>query len=75
MFSLSIVRSIRMASVLVTRRMPEPAIALLKQAGLDVDMWHQDSVAMPRDVLMERIKGKKGVLCVLADKMNEVWYR
>lgn len=58
-----------MARVLVTRRIPENGIALLKDAALEVDVWEQDRV-MPRKELLKRAKGAEAVLSLLTDKVD-----
>ncbi len=56
-------------SVLVTRRIPQPGLDLL--AGqCDVDLWDSD-LPIPRDVLLQRVADKDGLLCLLTDRIDD----
>ncbi|MBE3518937.1 MAG: D-glycerate dehydrogenase [Firmicutes bacterium] len=55
--------------VYVTRKIPEPAIALLRES-LDVSVWPEEDVVVPRDVLMREVKEVEGLLCVLTEKVD-----
>ena len=59
-----------MARILVTRPIPDEGINLLKKAGYDVDVYEKDDV-IPRDVLLERVKGVDALLSLLNDKIDE----
>lgn len=54
--------------VYVTRRIPESGINLLQQS-CDVEIWDSDDV-VPRDVFLEAVADKDGVLCLLTDKVD-----
>lgn len=58
-----------MAKILVTRRIPEAGLKLLKTAGLAVDLWKEDRV-VPRAELLRRAKGKDALLTMLTDKVD-----
>jgi glyoxylate reductase len=53
----------------VTRPLPQPAIDLLKNE-CDVDM-NPDDTAVTQPELVEKVKGKDGVLCLLTDTIDE----
>lgn len=54
--------------VLVTRRIPEAGLALLREA-VEVEL-HDSSAAIPRDVLLAAVRGKDGILALLTDRMD-----
>jgi len=58
-----------MAHVLVTRRLPGPAVDRLAAAGHTVDVW-EDDVPPPPEVLRERAAGADGLLCLLTDRID-----
>ncbi len=59
--------------VLVTRRLPGPALERLAQTlgetGAALDLWLEDG-AMPDAVLRERVGPATGLLCVLSDRID-----
>ena len=56
-------------NVYVTRRVPQPGLDLLKNAGIDFDMNPEDRV-LTRGELLDAVKGRDGVLCLLTDKID-----
>jgi D-3-phosphoglycerate dehydrogenase / 2-oxoglutarate reductase len=58
-----------MARILVTRRLPFPAIDRMRDAGHDVDVW-EDPLPPPRDALLERVANAEGLLCMLSDRVD-----
>ncbi|MCS6842947.1 MAG: D-glycerate dehydrogenase [Caldilineales bacterium] len=56
-------------SVLVTRRIPQPGLDLLI-GQCDLDVWDSD-VPIPREVLLQRIADKDGLLCLLTDRIDD----
>ena len=54
--------------VYVTRRIPESGVKLL-QESCEVEIWDSDEV-VPRDVFLEAVADKDGVLCLLTDKVD-----
>jgi len=58
-----------MPKVFVTRKIPEAGINLLKQAGLEVEVSDFDGV-LPRETLLQKVKGVDAILSLLTDKMN-----
>src|SRR4030042_5842436 len=55
--------------VFVTRQIPESGIKLMKDAGFDVEVSPQDGV-IPRDLLLQKVKGVDAILSILTDKMD-----
>jgi len=54
--------------VYVTRRIPESGVKLL-QESCEVEIWDSDDV-VPRDIFLEAVADKDGVLCLLTDKVD-----
>ena len=54
--------------VFVTRRIPEKGLELARQAA-DVEVW-PNPLPPPREVLLEKVKGLAGLLCLLTDKID-----
>jgi glyoxylate reductase len=54
--------------VLVTRRLPPKPMARVTEA-LDVDLWDGEG-AMPRDELLARIRGKRGAITLLTERVD-----
>jgi glyoxylate reductase len=54
--------------VFVTRVIPDAGLNLVRDA-CDMDLW-LDDLPPPHDVLLEKIKGKDGVLSLLTDKID-----
>ena len=59
-----------MSKVFVTRKIPESGIELLKKAGLEVEVSDFDGV-LPREQLLEKVKGADAILSLLTDKVND----
>lgn len=57
------------ARVFVTRQIPQPALDRLAKAGIDYEVYPEDQV-IPRDVLLESVKGRDGILCILTDTID-----
>ncbi len=55
--------------VLITRRVPPPAVELLREAGLDVDILDQDDPPT-RDALLERVRGVTGLVTMLSERVD-----
>lgn len=55
--------------IYVTRNIPKPAIDTLLQAGMDVEVYPEDQV-IPRDVLLEKVKNRDGILCILTETID-----
>jgi D-3-phosphoglycerate dehydrogenase len=56
-------------TVYITRRIPQPAIDLLK-SECDVDINPEDT-AVAQTELLTKVKGKNGILCLLTDTIDE----
>ncbi|MCX7706696.1 MAG: D-glycerate dehydrogenase, partial [Anaerolineae bacterium] len=54
--------------VFVTRIIPEKGLKLV-QEFCDVDLW-ADELPPPRDVLLARVRGVEGMLCLLTDRID-----
>ena len=54
--------------VFVSRQIFPEALKLIS-AEADVDLW-EDELPPPRDVLLEKVKGIDGLLCLLTDKVD-----
>lgn len=59
--------------IYVTRMLPEPVIAKIREAGFDYDVYPVDQV-IPRDVLLREVKDRDGILCILTDKIDKDVY-
>jgi glyoxylate reductase len=55
--------------VLVTRRIPSSVLARLEQS-CDVDVYVDESGAIPRELLLDRIAGKQALVCLLTDRID-----
>jgi glyoxylate reductase len=58
------------AKILVTRRIPTPGIKMLESHFSDVEINEEDR-PFTREELLEKVKGKDAVLCLLTDKIDE----
>ncbi|MBX5475983.1 MAG: D-glycerate dehydrogenase [Clostridia bacterium] len=59
------------ANVYVTRRLPEPALEILREAGLSFRVWPEEGRPVPRDVLLQEVRDCDGLLCLLTDRVDE----
>ena len=55
--------------IFVTRKIPEIGINFLKERGFEVEVSEIDGV-IPREVLLEKVRGADAILSLLTDKMN-----
>jgi glyoxylate reductase len=62
-----------MPKVFVTREIPEEGINLLKEKGYEVEVSDFDGV-LPREQLLEKIKGADAVLPLLTDKIDAEFF-
>lgn len=58
-----------MPKVFVTRRIPDSGIALLQEEGFEVEVSDFDGV-LPRQLLLQKVKGADGILSLLTDKID-----
>ncbi|MFK2826505.1 D-glycerate dehydrogenase [Bacillus sp. B190/17] len=56
--------------VYVTRKLPEEIISRLKE-NYEVDMWPEEEVQVPREVLVEKVKKADALLTVITDQLDE----
>ena len=61
-------KSVSNPRVFISRYIPEERLALARQR-CQVDLWPED-LPPPRDVLLERVNGVDGVLCLLTDRID-----
>ncbi|RJP20447.1 MAG: D-glycerate dehydrogenase [Candidatus Omnitrophota bacterium] len=57
-------------NVYITRKIPQPALDRLREAGIQFDVYPHDEV-IPHDVLLEQVAGRDGILCILTDTIDE----
>jgi len=57
-----------MAKVFVTRKIPEDGLKLL-EGKVELEVWEEDRV-IPREVLLEKVKGVEAILSLLTDKID-----
>ena len=55
--------------VFVTRILPEVGMEMLHQVA-EVEVW-QESLPPPYQILLEKVQGKDGLLCLLTDQIDE----
>jgi len=58
-----------MPRVLITRRVPPPAVELLERAGLVADVIDQDDPPS-REMLLERARGVSGLIAMLSERVD-----
>jgi glyoxylate reductase len=56
-------------AVLISRQLPEPAVELARSRA-EVDAYPVDA-PMPRALLLERLAGKQGLVCVISELVDE----
>ncbi|MDH4619847.1 D-glycerate dehydrogenase [Brevibacillus sp. AY1] len=56
--------------VYITRRIPESAVAKLRES-CEMDMWDETDVPVPREVLVDKIQAVDGLLCMLTETIDE----
>ncbi|KAM8880420.1 LOW QUALITY PROTEIN: glyoxylate reductase/hydroxypyruvate reductase [Spinachia spinachia] len=57
--------------VYVTRQIPPEGLRILCESGqVKFDLWDSDDVPVPRDELLQRVKGVDGLVCVLTEKID-----
>jgi len=59
-----------MSRVFVTRKIADEGLELL-QGKVDLEIWEEDRV-IPREVLLEKVKGVDAILSLLTDKMDSI---
>ncbi len=57
-----------MAKVFVTRRLPEVALDMVREVA-EMELW-EGELPPPYEVLLEKVKGIDGLLCLLTDRID-----
>ncbi|MCA1064970.1 D-glycerate dehydrogenase [Rossellomorea sp. AcN35-11] len=57
-------------SIYITRKLPESIIAPL-QAQFEVDMWEDEDVPVPRDILLHKAEASSALLTMLSDNVDQ----
>ncbi len=52
----------------VTRKLPEVILEEFKRQ-VDVEIWDKET-PIPYDTLLEKVRGKQGLVCLLSDKVD-----
>ncbi|MCF2937157.1 D-glycerate dehydrogenase [Paenibacillus alkaliterrae] len=55
--------------IYITRKIPETALLKLAE-NCDVEMWQQESIPVPRDVLEEKVRDADGLYCLLTEAID-----
>ena len=63
------VANVRTGRVVVTGKIPEPGLALLRGADHDVNDW-PDATAIPRDELLRRVAGADVIVTLLTERID-----
>lgn len=58
-----------MPKIFVTRQIPENGLRLLREKGWEVEVYETNGV-IPRDVLLEKVRGANAILSLLTDKID-----
>lgn len=56
--------------IFITRKLPGSILEKLEES-FDIDMWEKEDVAIPRDVLLEKVWDAHGLLCMLTETIDE----
>ncbi|XP_047220745.1 glyoxylate reductase/hydroxypyruvate reductase b [Girardinichthys multiradiatus] len=57
--------------VYVTRQIPPEGLRILRDSGqVHFELWDSDDVPVPRNELLQNVKGVDGLLCVLTEKID-----
>ncbi|WP_089968200.1 2-hydroxyacid dehydrogenase [Lihuaxuella thermophila] len=57
-------------NVYITRKIPEPALARLREA-CDISMWEEEDIPVPREILEREITKADGLFCLLTETIDE----
>jgi glyoxylate reductase len=55
--------------ILITRRPPKHVLDLLKEK-LEVEIWDSEEEQIPREILLNNLEDKDGLLCLLTEKID-----
>ncbi|MFD1706814.1 2-hydroxyacid dehydrogenase [Siminovitchia sediminis] len=56
--------------IYITRKLPDRILEGLDK-HFDIDMWPKEEEAVPRGILLEKVKDVQGILCMLTENMDE----
>ncbi|RWR09651.1 D-glycerate dehydrogenase [Siminovitchia fortis] len=56
--------------IYITRKLPAGIVKKL-EGEFNIDMWDQEEEAIPREVLLEKVKDVQGLLCMLTETIDE----
>ncbi|XP_041641557.1 glyoxylate reductase/hydroxypyruvate reductase b [Cheilinus undulatus] len=60
-----------MQRVYVTRQIPPDGLKILRESGqVQFELWDSDDTPVPRQELLQKVKGVDGLLCVLTEKID-----
>jgi glyoxylate reductase len=56
--------------VVITRKIPEEALVMIRSA-CEVDLWDEEEIPIPREILLSRIADADGLFCLLTETVDE----
>jgi glyoxylate reductase len=56
-------------TILVTRKLPEEALTILRNAG-DLQLWEQDEI-IPRQTLLQKVGSATALLCMVTERIDD----
>ncbi|RST76424.1 D-glycerate dehydrogenase [Siminovitchia acidinfaciens] len=56
--------------IYITRKLPAGIVKKL-EGNFYIDMWDQEEKAIPRDVLLDKVKDSQGLLCMLTETIDQ----
>jgi len=59
------------AKIFVSRLLPDAAMDMLKASRHQIDVWPHSDVTIPRQTLLEKVKGVDGLLCLITEKVDK----
>lgn len=57
-------------NIYITRKLPSSIIEKLEKS-FHIDMWEKEEEAIPRELLLEKVKEAQGLLCMLTETIDE----
>ncbi|KAK8807036.1 hypothetical protein WA158_003795 [Blastocystis sp. Blastoise] len=60
--------------ILVTRKIPQEAMDMLLKANVELVHWDKAAEAIPRDKLLQMVKGCDGAYVLLTEKINDEFF-
>ncbi|WP_342716216.1 hypothetical protein [Paenibacillus catalpae] len=55
--------------IFITRKIPSSALDMLTMA-CEVDMWEEEDIPVPRNVLEQKVRDVEGLLCLLTEAID-----